>query len=240
MTMRLLERVKEKARYLAKKPSDQLSLTAQINVALHKLIFALVVILVLYILQALVLRAYAGSVAGFGGATEITQLMNNAELVTQSAQSEMQSLQLVQQTYLAQLQQLSQSIGPYTESFQKAYSTYQQVQSYQSSLLNLNQGLGSFNSMLQTRFKEFSASDLSWPDWMKREQMLVQSGDQRAKAELMSNQAVLESTKDSLDGYQKAAAGMENSSGTHQATMILGAQLTLLGGDISSVRLKSE
>lgn len=48
--------------------------------------------------------AHAGSVAGNGGSTEITQILNNFELVTQSAQMYQQVQQAIQQVQMEQQQ----------------------------------------------------------------------------------------------------------------------------------------
>lgn len=48
--------------------------------------------------------AHAGSVAGFGGSTEITQIMNNTELLQQSAEMYQQTKQLINQVKMAEQQ----------------------------------------------------------------------------------------------------------------------------------------
>ncbi len=203
--------------------------------SIKKIVLAIAAIVLIDVALGIFNRAHAGSVAGFGGATEITQLANNAELVSQNVQSQIQSAQLVEQTYLQQLQQLKSSIGVYTLPYQTTQATYQKVEQYQSQLLNLQSSVGDLSGALESRYREMAASNLDWQDWLAREKSLIQSGDGRARAEIQSNQAVLESTQSAIDAYQKTAAGMNDSAGVHQATQILGAQLTLMGGDINKL-----
>lgn len=202
---------------------------------IKRIVLAIAAIFLINVALGIFNRAHAGTVAGFGGATEITQLANNAELVAQSVQSQIQSAQLVEQTYLQQLEQYKSSIGQYTQPYQTTQATYQKVAQYQSQLLNLQNSVGSLDDALKSRFTELAASNLDWPAWMSREKMLIQSGDTRARAEIQSNQAVLESTQSAINAYQTTAQGMDESTGMHQATRILGAQLTLMGGDINKL-----
>lgn len=217
------------------KPGAQRDMSALVEKTLRHGTKILVAILMIYlVLEALPARA-GGGIGGFAGATEITQIQNNVELALQTVQEQMQSVELVQQTYLQQMQLYADSIGKYTAPFQKAYDMYQKVKGYQDKLAGLQGNLGNLQGALQNRFTQFSASNLSWDGWMKREGQLIQDGNQRAIAQVQSNQEVLASTKESMEAYQKAAAGMDKTTGTHQATRMLGSQLTLLGGDLNKL-----
>jgi conjugal transfer/entry exclusion protein len=187
------------------------------------------------VLFNLIPAAHAGGGGGFAGATEYTQILNNVELVQQTIQDQMRNVQLVQQTYLAQLQQMAQTIGPYTAPYQNTLSTLRSVQNTLSTLGVMQGNVSDLNNMLNTRFQEYSASNLNFNDWQTREQNRIADGDQAAQAELVSNRQVIESTQSSLDAYQQAAAAMDKTTGTHQATRVLGAQLTLLGGDLNKL-----
>lgn len=179
--------------------------------------------------------ARAGGGGGFAGATEATQIMNNVELALQSAQEEMQSLELVEQTYLQRLQQIKSSIGEYTAPFQNAMSTYQRVTEVHGRLAVLKGSLQNLDGQLDQRFQQFGASSLTWQGYLDREALLIQDGNQRAISQVTANQEVLVSTQDAMQAYQKAANAMEATEGTHQATRMLGSQLTLLGGDLNKL-----
>lgn len=179
--------------------------------------------------------SHAGSVAGTGGSTEITQLANKVQLVAQSARQEQQLIQEIEQTYLSRLQQLGMSTGEYTSSYQNTLSIYNQVRDTNSKLSIMQGSLGSLNGTLEDRYRQFSASNLSQNDWMARERAMINQGDERARAQIISNRNVFESTKTSMDGYQKSAAALNATTGTHAATQLLGAQLTMLGGDLNKL-----
>lgn len=176
-----------------------------------------------------------GSVAGTGGSTEITQLINKAQLISQSTRQEQLLLQEIEQTYLSRLQQLGMSTGEYTTSYQNTLSTYNQVRDTNSKLSIMQGSLGSLNGALEDRYRQFSASNLSQNDWMARERALINQGDERARAQIISNRNVFESTKTSMDGYQKSAAALNATTGTHAATQLLGAQMSMLGGDLNKL-----
>lgn len=202
-------------------------------VAVGLRVFALIFFFFL-VVHSLPSRA-GGGMGSFAGATEMTQIMNNAELAMQSVQQELQSIELIEQTYLARLQQLKASIGQYTAPFQKAYDAYQKVKATQEKLLALKSNLGRLDEALEIRFKQFGASNLSWKDWVSRESQLIAAGNQRAISQASVNHQVLQSTQDAMQAYQQAANAMEASTGTHQATRVLGSQLTLLGGDLNKL-----
>jgi len=187
-------------------------------------------------LNFLISTAHAGGGGALkGGATELTQMMNNAELALQSVEEQIQTIESIERTYLARLQQLSSSIGEYTAPFRKAYSMYQRVNKLHTRLTGLGEKLENFDQTLDARFKEFAASQLTWNDWMLREQKLVQQNDEAARARLAANREVLTSLSDSLDAYQKAAEGMEDTSGVHQAVRQLAPLLQTLGGDVNKL-----
>ncbi|WP_207002669.1 P-type conjugative transfer protein TrbJ [Trinickia mobilis] len=97
--------------------------------------------------------AEAGTVAGTGGSTEVTQIMNNLELVTQTAQKA--------QSYALQLQQaVTNPNTPWSQTMdalnnvRQAYNTAQSVgysmQSVESNFSNLYKGYGQSGNMLNS------------------------------------------------------------------------------------------
>lgn len=178
-------------------------------------------------------EAHAGSVGGTGGATEITQLINKAQLISQSARQELQLVQQIEQTYLGRLQQLKLDLGEHTSTYQSLLKTYQNVADVSNKLTHFQGSLGRLNGALEDRYRQFSASSLSMGDWVARERSMISQGDERARAQIISNREVFESTKTSMEAYQRAAERMQGTQGTHQATQLLGAQLAMLGGDLN-------
>lgn len=179
--------------------------------------------------------AHAGGGGMTGGATEITQIMNNIELALQTTESQSQTMEMVEQTYLGRLQQMKQSIGEYNAPFQKTMTTYQKVQDLQYKLNSMRYSLENMKGMLDGRYQQYSASNLNWNDWTAREARAIQHGDQRARMEIEANRRILESSQDSLNALQKSAEGLDASTGTHQAVRMLGPLLTTIGGDINKL-----
>lgn len=179
--------------------------------------------------------AHAGGGGMGGGATEVTQMMNNTELAMQTMESTRQTVEMIEHTYLQRLQQMKQSIGEYTAPFQDTYETYAKIMDLNSKLGIMQGDVNNLQGILDNRYRQFSASSLSWDGWKQREALAIQAGDQRARAELESNRRALENVNSSMGAYQKAAAGMEGTQGVHQAVRQLAPMLTMLGGDVNKL-----
>lgn len=195
------------------------------------------IFLALYIVavQTVIGNAHAGGGGMTGGATEFTQIQNNVELAMQTIESQAQTMEMVEQTYLGRLQQMRQSIGEYTAPFQRTMATYERVREVQTRLGNMKYSLDNMKGMLDGRWREFSASRLTFNAWQARETKAIQMGDERARAEMESNRYVLEDTQNSMNSLRKAAEGLDASMGTHQAVRMLGPMLTAIGGDINKL-----
>jgi P-type conjugative transfer protein TrbJ len=124
-------------------------------------IFAKVFLLALAVcLLAGARLGYAGSVAGFAGATEITQIANNSELLTQTAQQAQAVAENIKQTitqiqqYATMIQNLKQlpaqliqeALGPYQSQIADLKSIYDSVKSIQQTGSQLS---GMLNGNLQ-------------------------------------------------------------------------------------------
>lgn len=179
--------------------------------------------------------AAAGGGGGFAGATEVTQIANNVELALQSAEEMAQTYELVDQTYIARLQQMRESIGEYTQMYQQTVRTLDNVRTAGNRLSVMQFNLTNLRSALNTRFREQAASNLSWEQFVNRERSRIANGNVRAVSAAEANREVIVASQASMEAYQRAAEGMEQSTGTHQATRIMGAQLTQLGGDLNQL-----
>lgn len=214
-------------------------LVAAILRHLTKLFVALVMLVCLGLALP---KAHAGGGGLTGGATEFTQIANNVELaminveeVTQTIQDELRNIQLIEQTYIARLQQLKESIGQYAAPFQKAYATYKKVVDTKNKLLGVAHSISNLDETLKSRYRDLAASTLDWKGYLEREQTLIQSGDQRAREKLKSNVEVLEGAKESIEAYQESAIQIESTVGVRGATQVLGAQLAMVGQDINKL-----
>lgn len=177
----------------------------------------------------------AGSVGGTGGATELTQISNNVELALQSIENQFQTIQQIETKFLTKLENLKESVSKYTAPFERAFDTYNKIKDTQRKLVIFKNKLEDTKTALDNRMKNFSVSNLDWGSYTKREKKLIQEGNKMAVAKIEANREVLEQTQTAMKAYQESAAALEQSTGTHQATRILGAQLTMIGGDLNKL-----
>lgn len=181
----------------------------------------------------------APALAGGGGlsgmSTEITQLANNVELGLQSMQAEMQTLEMIEQTYLAQLQRLQADLGQFSAPFQRGMDVYNTVRTAQRTLSIFRGRVEDLQGMLEHRSRQLGASNLGWNDWLQREGNLIREGDERARAQVTANAQVLAGVDDSMQAYSQAAEALRGTVGTHQATQLVGVSVGILGRDVASL-----
>lgn len=112
-------------------------------------------------------RSQAGSVAGFGGATEITQLMNNTELITQVGQQAQQIAQAVQQTIILmeKLRIAKQMAQQLTSDQLTAGNSYQNQQGNLQAVLGVLSGIAkssqSLSAMLNGNTQDMAAMNMT-------------------------------------------------------------------------------
>lgn len=165
--------------------------------------------------------AVAGSVAGNGGATEVTQILNNAELAMQTIQDEIRNLTMMKQLVIDQIQQLPLDIGGYADTFKEAMETYDTINSVIGRVGNLYGSVSGLKDAAMWRMNQFSASGLDWKSYVNREMdrarwegkqttMLSeyeQSAIQRVEAD---NKALQELQKDIKQDGVNASLGVVN------------------------------
>lgn len=173
--------------------------------------------------------AVAGSVGGNGGATEVTQLLNNAELAMQTMQDEIRNLTLMKQLVIDGIQQLPLELGEYGEMFKDAMDTYGQIQDTIGAVGNLYGSVTNMKDMLMWRMNQFSASGLDWKGYVAREM-------DRARWERRQNTMLttyeMNSIKRVEDNYKVVQKHQENLSqkGVNASMGVMNAQMnTLLG-----------
>ncbi|WP_226034393.1 P-type conjugative transfer protein TrbJ [Aquitalea palustris] len=76
--------------------------------------------------------AQAGTVAGFGGSTEVTQILNNVELITQTAQQVSQTEQQVKMVQIQLQQALTNPNTPWSQTVQSLQNLRNAVQKGQA------------------------------------------------------------------------------------------------------------
>jgi P-type conjugative transfer protein TrbJ len=136
-------------------------LCEELKMTMSRTIFSKVFLPVLAVsLLASARLGYAGSVAGFAGATEVTQIANNGELLTQTAQQAKAVAENIKQTitqiqqYATMIQNLKQlpaqliqeALGPYQSQIADLRSIYNSVRAIQQTGTQLS---GMLNGNLQ-------------------------------------------------------------------------------------------
>lgn len=175
------------------------------------------------------LSSHAGGGGLSGMATEVTQLANNVELALQSMQAEMQTLEMIEQTYLQRLQQFSRTIEPYAAPFRRAMDAYNAVRNAQRTLTILQGRTEGLQQSLEYRARQFGASNLSWNDWMTRERNLIAEGNQNAQSLIIANNDVVRSVQEAMDSHSQAIENLNSTTGIHDTNRIIGSSINTMG-----------
>lgn len=181
------------------------------------------------------LPGWAGGGGMSGGATEVTQIMNNTELLLQTIEEYTQTANLIEQTMLQKLQQAQKDLGMNNALLGGLVEQYQTAQKIRKNLDHLKGKAENFEQRLEDRVRAMAASSLDWKGYVERERRLIQSGNALAKQMLAADLAAAEQTRQSLKAYEQAAKDAEQSLGVHQATQLLNAQLAVVGQDLNRV-----
>lgn len=99
--------------------------------------------------------ANAGSVAGFGGATEVTQILNNVELVNQAAQMYQQVQYTIQQVTMMQ-QQLKNLVAAPQMVWGQVQSDLQQLTQLVAKGQALGYALGNIDQMFADKYPAYN------------------------------------------------------------------------------------
>lgn len=168
--------------------------------------------------------AHAGSVAGFGGSTEITQILNNSELLMQSAQMYQQVQQLIQQVQMAQ-QQLKNLIAAPQMVWGQVQSELQQLTNLVSQGQALGYALANIDKAFSNQFKGYTASlkqqfGPQSKQWIKTSLDSIKAALNTAG--MQSNQFANEQV--AMDSIQSMAAGATGGLQAAQAGVMVASQ----------------
>lgn len=176
-------------------------------------------------------HAGGGSVMGNGGATEITQILNNGQLAAQVGKQAQTVSQLVL-SYQTQLSQLQQQIlsgtnlgGVTLGDVMKTKSMYDQ---YQGSLKSVGRDLSSLSNVFDTRMVEARLRNMSMNDYILMEKAKIDQGDAAARARLARERAMVEQTQSDMAITQKYGADIGQTVGEHEAIALLNRQMNLM------------
>jgi len=186
--------------------------------------------------MALILpSAHAGG-RGFAapvGATEWTQLANNAQLLKVSADSALTAKKMVEK-YMTQLQQLQiqmqniARLGQAPEGLQDIILAQQSLTNYRTSLERLYGSLEQQRELMDRRFTEARLSGMTWDQYRERQTELARQQNQRAIQRLNHESQVLRQVQHDFEYSQRMAEKAPMSEGIHQSTQMLNHQMSRL------------
>lgn len=181
------------------------------------------------------LSANAGSVAGTGGATEITQILNNAELGIQTIHQAMIEVQAEMTNYYAMLQQLPMGVGEFSVTAQDLMSKYQSATGMFQQLNGLYGSVGNMKDFAQQRFQSFAASGLDWKSYVEREKAMTQNKNDRYGFLNSQERGSIDAVKKNYDAIQQYQGQIGSTTGTHGAMTVMNGQMNTLLGQMNQM-----
>lgn len=181
-------------------------------------------------------HSYAGGGGAMtGGATEWTQVANNAELVKVSLDSAQTAATTVQK-YMLQLQQYKTQLintvgvdpGVLAANIRDVQNSYNNLTRYNTALSQLNGSLTTQSNMYDQRFTEAKLLNLSWKDYVQRVGADAQNGNERAKQRLLNEQAAMEQVNRDYEFVREQQSQIAGAEGQHQSIKILNNQMNRL------------
>lgn len=177
--------------------------------------------------------SYAGAMAG--GSTEVTQILNNVQLLMQTVQQEMEYATQLEQ-YYTQLKQVEsaglQSFSGYVGDAARMYAKAQQLNQTASQFYG---SLQSLNTLTEQRYSEFAASGLTWEGYVARLQRMNEVRGQTRKVLTGQEVATMERVQHNWERLREVSAEIPASQGEHSAMQIMNGQMAILNGTMNEM-----
>lgn len=187
-------------------------------------------------LLACALHARAGTIAGTGGATEVTQLLNHLELINSVAQqAQMVETQLNQYaTMIQHLQQIpAELIGTVTMPWQQLVSTYQNLA---GAVGNVQTSFNSAYQMLQYRQGQMDALHMNPSQYLNAEMQLAQSKGGAYADQINRDLLTLSNAQTQAANLSTMTAQIPAIAGSVQGLQHLATQSAMMGGVLMDLR----
>jgi len=179
----------------------------------------------------LTVGAAAGGGGLTGGATEMTQMMNNAELIKVALDSA-QTASTVVQKYATQLQQLQlqmkniQGLGGLPGSLSPdTVKALSDLTKYHSALTALTGSLSQQSTLMDRRLAEARLGGTDWASYVSRVGEEAASGNKRAIERLRYEQSVLEQVQSDYAFARQLQDQIPATVGQHQALQLMNSQM---------------
>jgi hypothetical protein len=182
---------------------------------------------------ALAIVPAASAVAGAmtGGSTEITQILNNFELVSQVSEQAKTVKQLADShvvIYKQLLEQIQSGVRIDGLPVGDAMKMSSDMNAYQASLRGLGMDLNGFSNTMDARVTEARLQNLSLQQYVEREQARVRSGNELARARLAREVAQATQIQQDILTVRDLGRRVPQTPGVHAATQLLNAQMNLM------------
>lgn len=173
--------------------------------------------------------AHAGGAVA--GATEITQLMNNSELIAQVKQ-QIATVNQLTRSYTVQYQHMREAINAGkslgTITLSDVTRAKRDLERYQAALRTLGHDVDGLSRVFDTRMTEARLMGVSLNDYVSRESQRIDAGNALAKARLQQERAQIDQVTEDIGLVREYGSQIQGTAGVHQSTQLLNHQMNLL------------
>lgn len=190
----------------------------------------------LFVISCLVIWCSSAAAGGkVAGATEPTQLLNNAQLMAQVSEASATTNKLIEQ-YRTQLEQFNiqklmqkQIDGAIPSSALNAsIAELAKIKQARDALTGLRGSLSKIEGSMNTRFQEASLQGISWDRYVQEEGDRLSQQNQRAILRMKEEKAVMDEIAEDHRLVQDYASRIKSSEGVNQSVSLLNTQMNRL------------
>lgn len=179
------------------------------------------------------LASHAGGGPATGGASEWTQLMNNAELAKSAMDNAITSKATVDQ-YIMQVKQYETQVANLARlpkipsSMGQVIGSYRSLQAYSSSIGRLYGSLSRQSDVMNKRFSEARLSGMSWDQYVQQQKDLANNNNQRAIARLNYEKETLDQVNQDYEFARSIQDQIPETVGQQANLQLLNSQMNRL------------
>lgn len=170
-----------------------------------------------------------------GGATEVTQILNNVQLAMQSVNQELQYATQLEQYYTEMLQQMPAELTGALDTVQQVNGVIQKASQVHFTGQRLYGSLEQMKSLAEGRYREFGASGLTWEDYINRSARMSDHFRQTGSVMTDHEVHVMKSVQDNYEKMREYSSQIPRTEGSHQALQIMNGQMAMLNGSINEM-----
>lgn len=197
----------------------------------------------MHLKKSIILAALAAIISGPAGAIDIvfdpTNWIQNwttayTSVAVEARQASQYALQY--QQYVVQARQLQAAAsGAFKSQFAAEIEAYQTYKKYQGELERLQGDIGTVKAAWENRRRIMAASGLSWDQWLKREYDSMKYSRDAVGILSMHERQAMENVKARYSKIQEMQDKIQTSSGVHESTQQLNAQMSMLNATMQDM-----